>query len=111
MKLLYLYVKEYGCIIDKEFNFDSNLRFYLDKERRVLIDEEKKILPDDFFEILHYPSDNPVSSVTAIIGKNGSGKTSLARCIGDVVNDFNKSISKVIFSDNEEQKIQINLIM
>ncbi len=85
MKLLYLYIKNYGCIKDQEFNFDSNYRFHLERKNQekweLIEDTTEDPLPEDFWTI---SKDRKVvvESVSAIVGSNGSGKTTLARFLG-----------------------------
>lgn len=79
MKLLYLYIRSYGILQDVEFNFDSGYRFHFDLATRQLMqrDPENK-LDDDFFSINKKGNDRVVESVSALIGNNGAGKTSIA---------------------------------
>jgi predicted ATPase len=88
MKLLYLYIEDHNCIKDQEFNFDSNYHFHLEKknpqEWELIEDKVENPLPEDFWA----SSDgkhNVVESVSAIVGNNGSGKTSLANFLGDYI--------------------------
>ena len=76
--LCYLFCGDGNAIDGREFNFDSNMYF-----KRINIQSEqisikkfiyKNRIPDNFF------SDN-ISELTAIIGKNGVGKSSTIRII------------------------------
>ncbi len=88
MKLLYLYIVKHNCIENQEFNFDSNYRFHLDRsnpQNWQLIEEyAENPLPDNFWT-LSKGSKGVVESVSAIVGNNGSGKTSLANFLGDYI--------------------------
>lgn len=76
-QLVYLWLEQFGCLKNQEFNFSSQFRFHYDNKKldtRKLNEENT----DLFFRI---PENNntkgKIQSVTAIIGDNGSGKTTL----------------------------------
>ena len=115
MKLLYLYIEDYGCIKDQEFNFDSNYHFHLAKDNpkvwRIIEDKVENPLPKDFWASSS-GKHNVVESVSAIIGKNGSGKTTLARFIGEELErNWHKQIDKyiAIYEFNSQIIYQYNL--
>lgn len=74
MKFLYLYVEEFRSLKSVEFNLDSNERFHYDG--RALCYEQSAVLKDGFFSV--DGSARSIESVSAIVGENGSGKTSFA---------------------------------
>lgn len=77
MKLLFLYVRKFGSLEDVQFNFDGNWRFFYDYDnRRELQVKYYKRIPDRFFS-----KGDVVESASALIGENGSGKTSVARLL------------------------------
>jgi predicted ATP-binding protein involved in virulence len=108
MKLLYLYVKNYKCLNNFEINFTKDYKFEFDKgtkkltggkitpeeetskasERGAETSEDKmpEALDNDAksnkFEILPDGLD-----ITAIIGKNGTGKTSVLECLLEIFYD------------------------
>lgn len=74
MRLLYIYIEEFRTLHKLELNFDSNMRFnYRDG---VLTCDGFDALPPNFFSI--DKDKNVVDSVSAVVGDNGSGKTSIA---------------------------------
>lgn len=77
MQLLYLYIPDYGILKDVELNFTANHRFEYNKETRT-VEELAPITPlsDDFFSL--GSEENVVESISAIVGNNGAGKTSVA---------------------------------
>ena len=84
MKILYAYFKSCGNHRDFEANFSSGLRFKFDYQNaRMEVQETKDNLADGFWSVCEGGAKN-VECVSAIIGKNGSGKTSLARRFMDV---------------------------
>ena len=75
MELLYIYIKD-DChnIKECEYNFSPNYRFSLNRDTKTFYMEERNSLPYNWFgENIH--------NVTAIVGKNGAGKTNLLDCI------------------------------
>lgn len=103
MKLLYLWVEDYGILKDAEFNFDSNIRFHYDCEKNELKRiEAKNEIPKNFFS-LNNSAGNVVESVSAIIGNNGAGKTSVFRLINRVLwNDV--GINFIFIFKTEQEK-------
>ena len=85
MKLLYLYIRDYGILKDIEFNFDSEYRFHFDKDTRELTGgETESALPKNFFSINKKGNDRVVESISAIVGNNGAGKTSIANFLDEL---------------------------
>ena len=97
MKLVYLYIKEYGILKDVEFNFDLNYKFHYNKDTQHLEDKSEELtseLDDNFFSV--DPQKNVVTSVSALVGNNGAGKTTLARFIHKI-NDIDALQSECIY--------------
>jgi len=70
MQLLYVWIEEYKNIKKQGFNFSSELRFDYNYETGELKIEENPNHTTNFFP-------KGISNVTAIVGGNGSGKSSL----------------------------------
>ncbi len=88
MELVYLWVEEYKNIKKQEFNFSPRFTCEYDEESQNLtIDENKDYIEDFFGENIN---------ITAIVGKNGSGKTNLL----DLVSHPVAKKQFIIFSDN-----------
>ncbi len=72
MELVYLWVEDYKNIQKQGFNFSPRFRCKYDEEKNELsIDENKdyvSIFPDNI-------------NITAIVGENGSGKSSIVECL------------------------------
>ncbi len=73
MELVYLWVEEYKNIHKQGFNFSPKFNCHYDEDSNELIIDEN----DDYIE--NFFGDN--INVTAIVGKNGSGKSSVAEMI------------------------------
>ncbi len=73
MELVYLWVEEYKNIHKQGFNFSPRFSCSYDEEKKELTIDENNDYIENFF------GDN--INVTAIVGKNGSGKSSLIKLI------------------------------
>ena len=106
MRLLYLYIKKHKCFEHQEFNFDSRLRFHLDRNNDdyILKCEKRDLFPDNFFSI-EKKQEYPVVSISAIVGNNGAGKTSIAKIIDELLLNINHIFEHVIvYEINSENK-------
>ena len=75
MELVYLWVEEYKNIHNQGFNFSPKFNCHYDPDTNALTIDENNDYIDNFF------GDN--INVTAIVGKNGSGKSSVFEFILD----------------------------
>ena len=112
MKLLFLYVENYGALKDFQINFDSSKRFRFDNRRLECIEDGSAIrLTPDFFSVSTNGDKHVVESISAIVGENGSGKSTVARAIGSVfawwVEDF-KFVAVMDFG-NDDIRVFYNL--
>lgn len=81
MKLLYFAIKGFCGNDDwQELCLDSNWRITLDRATDLhrLTLSYSSVIPNDFFSTVGSKNDSPVESVSAIVGINGSGKTTIA---------------------------------
>ena len=104
MELVYLWVEDYKNIQKQGFNFSPRFRCEYDEEKNELkiVDKEEtgESYPKNFF------GDN--INITAIVGENGSGKSSLVKLFEKIFLD--KDSKKYIFiSLNEKLFIYSNL--
>ncbi len=98
MKLLYLYIKDFGCFKDIEFNFDSNWKFHLNKSNPseyFLECQKQDVLPDHFWTSQNQEKD-VVECISTIVGVNGSGKTTIIRAIQEILANSNHILEHII---------------
>lgn len=83
MKLLFVYIGEFRIHNSRSFNLDANERFVLEGNQ-LKIDSPVGLVPENFFHKSMRKArglaqvSSRVDSISAVIGENGSGKTSLA---------------------------------
>ncbi len=85
MELLYIWIEKYKNIENQGFNFSPKYRFKFENETLTCTENPDAISTGTFF----HESEN-ITNVTAIIGENGSGKSSVLEAI----------IQKISFKDN-----------
>jgi predicted ATPase len=90
MELVYLWVEEYKNIKDQGFNFSSEFTYSYEKGNLIIDNSDNSI--DNFF------GEN--INITAIVGKNGSGKSNVLECIINK-NKINKTYFYVTLEEND----------
>lgn len=74
MNIVYIWIEQYGCFRNNEFNFTSKYDFHYDNRNGKLeFKDQSKDYVDNFFG-------NQIE-LTAIVGENGVGKTTLMEFI------------------------------
>jgi len=132
MKLLYIWIEEFrniinqGFIVDDEFNvIISNpektvFNYYTDDGYKIFSNEKTPVIGRKIYdrEIAvsknnHYSSkssDSAIRSVSALVGKNASGKTSILECICAEGHDFGATQERyffLVFLDEKTNCIEI----
>jgi len=97
VELVYLWVKNYKNIHEQGFNFSSRFNCdYNEKKNKLTIEENDDYIPDFFGKNIN---------VTAIVGKNGSGKSGILGALNKILNS--KFDSKYILVSNIEEKTHV----
>ena len=104
MELLYIWINKdkKNLFNNREFSFTEEYFVHFDNEKRALTISKN----NDFFNIFR---NGVISNVSAIVGENGTGKTSLLEHIRDVKgkseNIYDETIE--VFWDNRDKRIKI----
>jgi energy-coupling factor transporter ATP-binding protein EcfA2 len=87
MEILYYWIDRYDKIMRQGFNFGGELLFEYDESKKKLIINENYDYIKDFF---HYKDDsniNCINNISAIVGRNGSGKTTFLNALKGLIVD------------------------
>lgn len=108
MKLVFLYIEDkYGVFKENCFSFDSNYTVFYDRSNGEIDVSKKSVLPCNFFSIKEDNDDAPEDVnvwVSAIVGKNRSGKTSLCRALFEIAKETDR-IKRVMEFPWEDEPI------
>ena len=98
MKLIYVYIDGWCDLGAKHLNLDSGYKCSM--KDAVLTVKQQKPLPDNFFVL---DANSPVvESVSALIGDNGSGKSSTARCLANIIlRDKNMPLEFIVLVEHK----------
>lgn len=100
MRLAYVYLKSYGHVRNQEINLDPDWRFSFDGNELTAV--RQMGVPPHFFSLL--PDGNEVvESVSALVGENGAGKTSIARFLSEFLSGTSASrdFMVIVFFDGQ----------
>ena len=82
MQLLYLWIKNKRDFICKQgMNFGGKFIFHYEVEAEQLNVEENPSYIENFFEVTDFKTKSVVANISAIIGENGAGKTTVLNFI------------------------------
>ena len=105
MELVYLWVKEYKNIKGQGFNFSSSIIYKYDVANAVIEETENKQFIHNFF--------HESINITAIVGRNGSGKSSVFEILSRIqISDLNISLKKgvlCILKDQNKKLVFTNI--
>lgn len=80
MQLLYAWIDDHNNITNQGFCFSSDYYITYD-QKNIFSFEPKPKIPKGFYQLTRERGDGQITNVTAIVGSNGSGKTSLLEFI------------------------------
>jgi predicted ATPase len=104
MELVYLWVEEYKNIRNQGFNFSPRFESKFDGENLTIYDKKEKdnkCKNKDYIDNFFGENIN----VTAIVGENGSGKSSLLNIILEIIEEKIGKKYILVFNDNSLQYI------
>ncbi len=106
LKICFVWVRSFRNFENAGINLSSSHKFNFNTETKSLTFKKTSKLPKDFFG-------KRITEVTALIGKNGSGKSNALELICKLLKEGNTTITKdflVITEDNTEFKCHHNFI-
>ncbi|WP_428740880.1 AAA family ATPase [Tenacibaculum sp.] len=87
LKLCYIWVSQFRNFENTGFNFSSSEKFHYNNEKGRLTIEKIKELPSNFFG-------ESITDVTALIGKNGSGKSNALELVCKLLKGGRTSVTE-----------------
>ena len=97
MKICYIWVENFRNFRNTGINFSSSAKFKYDINTNVISREDLKPLSDTFFN-----DEGRISDVTALIGKNGSGKSNALDLLLKAVKGSKSTLNTNFFIITEE---------
>ena len=96
MELIYLYIEDYKNIKNQEFNFSSKFTCKYDEVKKTLqIDEKNNHIENFFGENIN---------ITAIVGENGSGKSSVLEVISKIISNDITDLKYILLTKEDGLK-------
>lgn len=114
MQFVFIWVKKYRNYVGQGFNFGGPLRFHFDEELKKMFVLSSPYHIEDFFvpSVIEgtESSASKISNVTAIIGENGTGKSSLLEYIIGLFNSKENRVESesehlIVFRTQQEQYV------
>lgn len=102
MKLVAIWIEDYKIFKNKYFNFEDEFQFdfeFIDIERKLKITKKQR---EKYFHLYN----EPINSLTGIIGANGCGKSSILMLL-NLINYDNPLTHNVVLVFNENHEYQI----
>jgi predicted ATP-dependent endonuclease of OLD family len=93
MELVYTYIERYNCLEEVGLDFSEEFSFEFKKEKGTLIINKSEKRIDNFFS-------KNISNISAIIGRNGVGKTTACEYIFSFIGNYYLKTITVFKSEN-----------
>lgn len=92
IRIIYFWIKEsmYGCLKNKEFIFSNDYKIHFDFDQLTLSIQKNNDTTNVFDNIISHKF-NMSSNLTAIVGDNGVGKSTLLKEINAILNNISKN--------------------
>lgn len=87
MEILYYWIDSYNNITRQGFNFGGELLFEYEEIKKKLIIKENYDYIKDFFCYDVDSNSNSISNISAVVGRNGSGKTTFLNALKGLIVD------------------------
>jgi len=106
MELVYLWVNKYKNIQNQGFNFSTkfNLKFYAKYKENKLLEDSCKLEINQTKNVDIFPKK---INLTAIVGKNGSGKSSLLEILSNKYSPVEHQNLFFVFFDSDNNLLQL----
>ncbi|WP_404275833.1 AAA family ATPase [Exiguobacterium undae] len=105
MKLEFIWFKKYKKLKNFQSNFGSKYEYKFEEGLKSIFVEENSNYIDDYF----YEGNDKQLNISAIVGENGVGKSTILDFISDFIKNRLKNDEYIfIFSDSDEKKIIIH---
>lgn len=110
MKLMFIWIKKYGCFKDMGFNFNPMQRFQFDSKTAILNYYQSENIIENIFgqPKNHNGKEGRIINISAIVGNNGTGKTTLLEIIFNNLIDGEGGIkSEAIFVLESDNRLEM----
>ena len=104
MELLYVKIKKYRNLEDIAFNFSNEYNIKISDDYELFIEKKEKFIPQFW--------SNNITNLTAIVGENGIGKTTILRYLVEFLSyglHGNEDTSSIIISKDKNEIIYYSL--
>jgi len=104
--LEFVWIEEYGVIKNQGFNFNPQVYYSFNDKTGELVKTAQNEMPDNFFSI----SNNTVENITALVGANGTGKSTVLEFISSFLTYFRPLGGFIILNNQIINKSDVQII-
>lgn len=106
MKLIYAYIIKYRNIEKQSFSFDKQYSVNCQE----LKPDHYSVIVENGNHIINIMANDNIENITAIVGKNGAGKTSWLVAMCELLESYEESKFIYIYADGEDYYIECNKV-